>query len=411
MFARALTQRLKDLLTAMPAVFLRGARQVGKTTLAKQMVRDGMLDHYFSFDEPGVLASATEDPAGFVRALPSRAVLDEVQRVPAVMPLIKMRIDERRETGDLLLTGSADPLVLPHLAESLVGRIAPVTLMPLSQAEIEGVNTNWLEEALRGEAPSHAVVPADDLLARIVRGGYPEAVLRTDPVQRADWLSAYVDTLLARDVRQIAEVERLMEMPRLLQLLSAHTCHLLNVAGISRESGIPQTTLQRYLALLEALFLLWRVPAWYTNIGKRLLKTPKVMLNDTGLACHLLGIDAERLARDPILLGQLVENFVGLEILTQIGLTARRLRLYHFRTERGEEVDFVIEDADGTLVGVEVKASATVTAEHFKGLRLLQSVAGDRFRAGFVLYWGERTLPFGEGLWAQPVSALWSPRN
>lgn len=248
-----------------------------------------------------------------------------------------------------------------------------------------------------------------DLLFRIVRGGYPEAVRYVDARQRADWLSAYIDTVLARDVREIVDIERLWEMPRLLQLMASQACQSLNVAGISRDAGIPQTTLQRYLAVLEALFLLIRVPAWHTNLGKRLMKSPKLLINDTGLACTLLGVDEERLARDPLLLGRMVENFVGVELLKQIGFCSRRLRLHHFRTDRGEEVDFVVEDADGKLVGVEVKASATVSAEHFKGLRTLQQMVGTRLRAGIVLYWGEHLLPFGEGLWAQPISALWMP--
>jgi len=151
-----------------------------------------------------------------------------------------------------------------------------------------------------------------------------------------------------------------------------------------------------------------RIPAWYTSLGKRLLKSPKILLNDTGLACALLGCDEERLAHDPLLQGRLVENFVGMELLKQIGFSSRRLRLYHFRTDRGEGVDFVIEDAQGALVGIEVKSGATVHSEHFKGLRSLQRAAGNRFACGIVLYGGEHTLPFGEGLWAQPISALWA---
>ncbi|GIV17248.1 MAG: hypothetical protein KatS3mg022_2683 [Armatimonadota bacterium] len=239
-------------------------------------------------------------------------------------------------------------------------------------------------------------------------GGYPEAVLRSEPRHRTDWLLSYVDALLARDVREIADIERLTEVPRLLQLLAAQACQTLNVANLSRETGIPPSTLQRYLALLETLFLLVRIPAWYTSPGKRLLKSPKILLNDTGLACALLGGDEERLANDPLMQGRLVENFVGMELLKQIGFGSRRLRLHHFRTDRGEEVDFVIEDSQSALVGIEVKSGATVHSEHFKRLRSLQKLAGNRFVCGIVLYRGEHTLPFGEGLWAQPISALWT---
>lgn len=408
MFPRALVERIRHLLSTMPVVYLQGARQVGKTTLAKQLIQAGTMEHYFSFDDPAVLSAAGQDPVGFVRTLPLHTVLDEVQRVPAVMPVLKMRVDARRETGDLLLTGSANPLMLPHLSETLVGRMAIVTLMPLSQGEIEGREDRWIEKAFSGGLPLGDFPASHDLLSRVVRGGYPEAVLRADSRQRTDWLLSYVDTLLARDVREIADIERLTEVPRLLQLLAAQTCQTLNVANLSRETGVPQSTLQRYLALLETLFLLVRVPAWFTSIGKRLLKSPKTLLNDTGLACALLGIEEERLAHDPLLQRRMVENFVGMELLKQIGFSGRRVRLYHFRTDRGEEVDFVVEDADGALIGIEVKASATVHSEHFRGLRSLQKVAGNRFVCGIVLYWGEHTLPFGEGLWAQPISALWA---
>lgn len=408
MFPRTLHRQVVDLLSTMPVVYLQGARQVGKTTLARQLIQAGIMKHYFSFDDPAVLSAAGQDPVGFVRTLPLHTVLDEVQRAPAIMPLLKMRVDTHREAGDLLLTGSANPLMLPHLSETLVGRMAVITLMPLSQGEIEGGEDSWLERVFSNGLSTGNFPPPHDLLSRVVRGGYPEAVLRSEPRHRTDWLLSYVDTLLARDVREIADIERLTEVPRLLQLLAAHACQTLNVANLSRETGIPQSTLQRYLALLETLFLLVRIPAWYTSVGKRLLKSPKILLNDTGLACALLGCDEERLAHDPLLQGRLVENFVGTELLKQIGFSSRRLRLHHFRTDRGEEVDFVIEDAQSALVGIEVKSGATVHSEHFKGLRSLQKLAGNRFVCGIVLYRGEHTLPFGEGLWAQPISALWT---
>ncbi|MCL6475416.1 MAG: ATP-binding protein [Firmicutes bacterium] len=407
MFPRALANRVTELLQTMPAVLLQGARQVGKTTLAKQLIQTGVMQHYFSFDDPVLLSAATQDPVGFVRELPPRSVLDEVQRVLPVLPAIKLRIDAHREVGDLLLTGSANPMMLPRLSETLVGRMATVTLMPLTQGEIEGRQDRWVESLFSDDFSPRRFPRTSDLLERVERGGYPEAVLRSDARERVDWLAAYIDTLLARDVREIADIERLAEVPRLLQLLAAQACQTLNVAALSQQTGVPQTTLQRYLTLLETLFLWTRVPAWFANLGKRLLKSPKILVNDTGIACMLLGVDAVRLATDPLLQGRMVENFVGMELLKQIGFSRQRLRLYHFRTDRGEEVDFLIEAADGTLVGVEVKASATVNASHFKGLRTLQSLVGNSLRRGIVLYWGEQTVPFGEGLWAQPVSALW----
>ncbi|MER3474654.1 MAG: hypothetical protein C4335_11620 [Armatimonadota bacterium] len=409
MIARTLAERVRDSLRTMPAVFLQGARQVGKTTLARQLIAEGVMVHYVSFDDPIVLASVKSDPLTFVRNLPPRIVLDEVQGVPELLPLLRLRIDERREPGDLLLTGSATSLALSQVADTLVGRMAVLTLMPLSQGEIEGVREHWIERVFEGE-PSFcsSEISLSDLSARLVRGGYPAVVTCVDETARSEWLSAYLDTILARNVHQIADIERLVELPRLLRLLATGACQTLNVANLSRESGIPQATLNRYLAVLEALFLWIRVPAWYANLGKRLLKSPKVMLNDTGLLAMLVGADEKRLAQDPLLLGRMVENFVGMELLKQITFTPRRIQLYHFRTDRGEEVDFVLEDAGGTLVGVEVKATATIGRDAFRGLRVLKQMVGDKLRLGVVLYPGPHTLPFEDGFWVQPISALWS---
>lgn len=413
MLARNLTPRVQSLLKRMPVVFLQGARQVGKTTLAKQLIAEGVMERYLSFDDPVALSAARQDPAGFTQALNVRTVIDEVQRAPEILPLLKMRVDDHREPGMFLLTGSADPFALPQVSETLVGRMAVATMMPLSQGEIEGVQENWLDTLFNGHSPLQLRAPANplplkDLFERVSRGGFPEAVLSQDDSSRAEWLSAYIETLLARDARDLVDIERRTELPRLLHLLAAHTCQTLNIASLSRDTGIPQTTLQRYLTLFETLFIVTRAPAWYANLGKRLLKSPKWLLCDTGLASVLLGSDTERLRHDPILAGRLVENFVGMELLKQIGFTGRRIRLYHLRSDKGMEVDFVLEDEQGRLAGVEVKAGATVGSNDFRGLRALRDLLKDRFVGGVALYAGEHTLPFGEGIWAQPLSALWS---
>lgn len=408
MFERRLRERVERLLTTMPAVFLQGARQVGKTTLAKQLIEAGVLRDYVSFDDPLTVVAAQQDVLGFVRSLPQGVVIDEAQRVPEVMRTIKMRIDERREAGAFLLTGSANPLALPQIADALVGRVGLATLMPLSQGEIEGVRETWLERAFESEPTAMRYPAPDDLPERIVRGGYPEAVLRRDASARREWLLAYIDTLIARDVRNLGEVERLTALPQLLKLLTANPCQILNIANLSRELGVAQATLQRYLSLFEALFIVFRVPAWYANIGKRLLKSPKILLNDTGLATALLGVDADRLQQEPALLGKMLENFVGMELLKQIHFNGVRVQLLHFRTDKGHEVDFVLENERGQLIGVEVKAGATVSASDFRGLRALHQAVGERFVRGVLFYRGERALPFGEQLWATPISALWA---
>lgn len=381
---------------------------MGKTTLAKQLIGRGVLRDYLSMDDPLTAQAAREDPVGFVRSLPHGAVIDEVQRAPEIMPVLKMRIDEQRTAGMFLLTGSASPLALPQVADALVGRVGLVALTPLAQMEIAGEPYNWLEWAFEAEWQAARYPAADDLAERIARGGYPEAVLRPDADLRREWLLSYIDTLIARDVRALAEVERLGALPQILQLLAVNPCQIQNITNLSRELGVAQATIQKYLSLFETLFIVHRAPAWYANIGKRLLKAPKILLNDTGLACALLGYTATRLEQEPTLMGKLLENFVGAELLKLIACSGRRIQLYHLRTEKGAEVDFVLEDETGRLVGVECKLRATVSADDFRGLRWLQSSVGERFVRGVVFYRGERALPFGANLWAVPISVLWS---
>lgn len=412
MFSRCIESRVERLLGSMPAVFLQGARQVGKTTLAKQLIAKGVLRDYLSMDDPITAQAARQDPVGFVRSLQRGAVIDEVQRAPELMPVLKMRIDEEREAGMFLLTGSASPLALPQVADALVGRVGLIALTPLAQMEMESAEQNWLESAFGAEWQAVRYPPADDLAERIARGGYPEAVLRPDADLRREWLLSYIDTLIARDVRALAEIERLGALPQILQLLAANPCQIQNIANLSRELGVAQATIQKYLSLFETLFIVQRAPAWFANIGKRLLKAPKILLNDTGLACALLGYNATRLEQEPTITGKLLENFVGAELQKLIACSGKRIQLYHLRTEKGAEVDFVLEDETGRLVGVECKLRATVSADDFRGLRWLQEATGERFTRGVAFYRGERALPFGDKLWAMPISALWqSPHS
>lgn len=405
-FERWLTERVVSLMSAFPVVMLQGARQVGKTTLAQQLITRGYLKHYYSFDDPATLEAAASDPAGFIETLPPGSVLDEAQRVPEVLLPLKARIDREREVGQFVLTGSANPIARFRMGEPLVGRMGAVTLYPLSQGEQVGKCERWLEQALQGQI-LHVEAEQDNLWERVVKGGYPNAVLAPAPQARTEWLNGYLDTLLTREVRELAEGQQVSELVLLTRLLAANSAQLLNQASLSRECGIPQTTLRRYVSLLEAMFLLTRVPAWYTNISQRLLKTPKILLNDTGITCALLDVDENRLLQDPLLRGRMLESFVGMELLKQIEFTAQRVRLSHFRTASGHEVDFVLEKASGEVVGVEVKASSRLDADDFRGLRFLQSVVRERWQVGVVFYTGTKTLPFGERLWAQPVNALW----
>jgi len=320
---------------------------------------------------------------------------------------IKATVDRNRSPGRFLLTGSANVLVLPRLSDSLAGRMEVLTLWPFSEGELADTQSSFIDAAFAASLPSRGGT-AGDIFSRILRGGFPPAVERADPERRKAWFGSYILTILERDVREIAQVDNLAALSRVLALIAGRVGSLVNFAEVARNLAIPQTTLKRYFALLEATFLARLISPWSTNLGKRLIKTPKLYLNDTGLASSLLGLTAERLRQESVLRGGLLENFVAMELLKQTGWSAAKTQLFHFRTASGQEVDFLLESDAGRIVGVEVKASATVTGHDFNGLRALAEMAGSRFHRGIVLYTGSETVPFTANLYALPVDALWN---
>jgi len=406
---RTLRGAIRASLADSPVVFLQGARQTGKSTLVKSLI-EGTAARYLTLDDATILAAAGGDPKGFIGGFDGPVVLDEVQRAPGLALAIKAAVDADRRPGRFLLTGSANPLVLPRFADSLAGRMELHTLWPLSQGEMAGRSEGFIDALFdkRFALPAAGGEPWARLVPRLVRGGYPEMLRRDEAGRRAAWFGSYVTTILQRDVRDISNVQDLSQMPRLLALMASRAASLLDYADLARNLSMPQTTLKRYAALLETTFLVHTLPAWFTNIGKRLAKAPKVLLNDTGLLTHLLGADESRLVADPTLGGGVLENFVAVELVKQRGWSKVRPNLYHFRTHNGDEVDVVLEDAAGRIVGIEVKASATIDGSHFKGLKVLAEAAGDRFVRGVVLSTAAAAVPFGKNLFALPVSALWS---
>ena len=407
MVRRNITRSVELALADTPVVLLNGARQTGKSTLIKALA-SASGHRYLTLDDPAVAAAATADPSGFLTGLSGRVVIDEVQRVPELFPVIKLAVDENRVPGRFLLTGSANVLTLPRLSESLAGRMEVIPLYPFSAGEIEGRAESFVSRLFRGDPVGEATRETrDSLLNRVVAGGYPEAVERRDPERRAAWFASYTATILQRDVRDLARVDVLRSLPHLLQVLAARTSGLLNQADIARDAGLSYTTLLRHLALLETVFLVQLVPAWSRNLGTRLVKSPKLHLVDTGLAAYLLGADAERLMRDVALRGRLVESWVVGELRKQLSWNSPRTRLYHFRTATGREVDVVLEAPDGAVVALEVKSGATVRPDDFAALATLRQELGDSFRAGVVLYLGEASVPFGDRLWALPLPTLW----
>jgi uncharacterized protein len=412
MYSRFISKPLRETLAATRVVLLNGARQTGKSTLVQQVAQE-RGGRYITLDDAAVLGLARSDPAALVRGASGLTVIDEVQHAPGLFPEIKMEVDRAQRPGQFLLTGSADVLLLPSVSESLAGRMEILSLKPLSQDEILGRPALFVEALFGQEQWQVASMSVEraDICRRIVAGGFPEPLGRESEQRRAAWFKAYITSLLQRDVRDLANIEGLTDMPRLLSLLAARVGGLMNMAEISRTAGIPHTTLRRYLSLLEMTFILQPLPAWSGNLGKRLARSPKIHLVDTGLAAHLRGeADVERLVLSPSL-GPLLESFVLQELRKQLDWSATGGAAYHYRTTAGQEVDMVLESPGLGVVGIEVKASAVVTSGDFRGLRSLKEAAGSSFVRGVVVYLGDKILSFGDSLWAVPVSRIWEEEH
>lgn len=404
---RFVLPRLTEALADTPVVLVHGPRQCGKTTLARTVAEKAGYG-YASFDDDVLRASAQTDPAGFVAGLPQKAVLDEVQRVPELFTALKAAVDRDRQAGRFILTGSANVLLVPRLADSLAGRMEILRLHPLAQAELAGTPAGFLD-ALFGDGFKVGAMArlGNELAERIAAGGYPAALARSSPRRRAAWYRDYIETLVQRDVRDMARIGALDALARLLTLAAGQTAHLLNVTDLAAPFQLSRPTIRDYVTLLGRVFLLEELPPWHSNRLSRLIKTPKLHLGDTGLACALLGLDAASLTADRPLLGQLLETFVYQELRREASWRDDSMAFHHFRDKDGVEVDIVIEGSGQRVAGVEVKAAATVTTSDFRGLRKLKESAGKRFAGGVVLYDGEAVAPFGDRMFAVPLRRLW----
>ena len=405
-YPRFAARRLAEALEDNPVVLIHGPRQCGKTTLARAIGTPIGYD-YVSFDDPITLGAASADPAGFVADLGERTILDEVQRVPSIFMALKVAVDRKRTPGRFLLTGSANVLLVPKLSDSLAGRMEILRLHPLAQSELAATESKFLDLVFEGAfkfSTSQRLGP--ELAERIVTGGFPAAIARKTQLRRAAWYRNYIETIIQRDVQDLGRIDSLEALPRLLALAAGQTSRLLNTSDLAASFHLTRPTIRDYTTLLERVFLLDELQPWYTNRLNRLVKTPKLHFGDTGLACSLLDLDAADLWKDRPLLGQILETFVYQELRRQSDWGDRPVGFFHFRDRNGVEVDFVLER--GTeLAGIEVKASATVTASDFKGLRKLQEAVGSRFTAGIVLHDGETCASFGDRCFAVPIRRLW----
>ncbi len=409
MINRHIVPEVIEALSDTPVVFVKGARQVGKTTLVKSLAGRQRQLQYFTLDNAAVLAAAQNDPTGFIRGLEGAVIIDEAQKVPGLFPAIKEAVDADRRPGRFIVTGSSNILTSMKIADSLAGRMEVLTLGPLAQRELEGTEGSFID-LLFGQWGGRPVLDEqtrEQAYAKVLAGGYPEPVARISERRRGAWFDSYVSAIIERDVRDIANIQDVGAMLRLLKILASRSASLLNYSELSRSLSLPQSTLKRYIWILESLFIIYELPAWSANLGKRLVKSPKLMFNDTGLSSNLLGFNLKRALNEPHITGNLLENFVVSELHKQMGWSDTQAALFHYRESSGKEVDVVLENRDGAVIGVEVKSAFSVSASDFSGLRTLRESLKERFVRGVVIYLGSDIIPFAENLHAVPLSMLW----
>ncbi len=409
---RHIDSEVRDILASSRAGAILGPRQAGKSTLAKELQRSGVVPHYYNLDKEANRRVASEDPDGFIADIDKPAVVDEVQRAPGLLLAIKAAVDASNARGQFLITGSANVLASRAVADALPGRVEYVNLWPLSQGEIEGHRETFIDRLLAGSPPRLSGEP-DGRAAhaeRVVRGGYPDARRRTDR-QRGRFFESYVQAIVSRDLAAVGSVRVAPDtLAQLLRLLAARSGNLVSFNRLAKELELDGKTVKAHTAMLEELFLVRRLRPWSRNIGSRHVKTPKLYLTDTGLMSALIEVDARRYAAvdQGELAGMLLETFVLMELVKQSTWASARTELYFYRDARQREVDVVIESMGGDVSGVEVKAAASLSGSDSAGLRFLRDKLGTRFTAGVVLYAGSDTLHLDDRIWAVPIAGLWA---
>jgi hypothetical protein len=400
MINRTILKDLQEALAVFPVVLLCGARQVGKSTLVLSL-----CEHYITLDDITQLDGARADPKRFIQDLPRPIVIDEIQKAPELLPAIKEEVDRKRKNGDFLLTGSANLLGYKKVTESLAGRMGVMELLPLSCREMANrADANLADDLFSAEWPNNKTPQSSNLLLdSLLQGGYPELQRIHTQRGRNLWFSSYVSTYIERDVRDIGELRHIDRFIHLLNILAPRSATLLNKAELSRTAGIEQKTLTNYLSLLEMVFQIKRIQPYSANLGKRFVKSPKLFFTDSGVLCHLLGLNSKEILRNSSYYGAILETFVFTELLKAVQYSESPTRLWHYRTSDQHEIDLLIE-RDGKVIPVEIKAAKTVRKKDFKHIEDLQS-RNSTVKNGVIFYQGEQLVPFGKN-YAMPIPML-----
>ncbi len=411
MIRRYLQNSILESLKYFPVVLLTGARQVGKSTLAQTLIETSWKAKYFTLDERLTLDAALKDPDGFIEGLPSPVVIDEVQRAPDLLRAIKKRVDNQRRPGQYLLTGSANIMTLTTVSETLTGRIALHTLYPFSWPELLGkpipkmleelFKGNDLRKFIRNYFKTTVKGYKQGLIEIILRGGYPIPALMESDQARRQWFSSYRQTYIERDLLNIRSIEHLPDFNRLLTLAALRTGRLLNLSDLSRETGLPFTTLRRYMNLLEVTYQIFLLKPYYPHPGKRVVKTPKLYFNDTGMACHLIGVNSWDELENQVNAGPMVETWVASELIKLLPLLNHQFELYFWRTHTGHKVDFLIGKTR-KWVAIEVKWGHRIDEWDIKNLNRLAEELKERLLFSIILYSGDEIVPLNPKTVAMP---------
>ena len=413
---------LRSCLEDTPVVIVTGPRQAGKTTLVQHLMETGTSaaarGSYITLDDANILNIARQDPIGLLRSQSRPVIIDEIQCAPELIRTVKLLVDEERQPGSFILTGSADLMSLPTLADSLAGRAEFVTLYPFNLEELAKQDLSGMSYITNGvfrpqfwrDLPQQIPVTAVegmDITSIIQQGGYPEPLNRA-PQRRASWHKSYIKAIIQRDITAVVQLKKLDELEQLLQLLAGLSSETLNYARLANAVQMDIKTVQKYICALENLYIIRRIPGWHRNELKRVIKQPKLHFVDTGLLCALRSIKQADLQSNPNLMGSLMETWVCSELLKGIAADDTDLRLFHYRDSDKREVDFIITDGRDRATGIEIKSGMTINASMFAALNKL--IASGSIQQGIILYNGDRVLPYSDQLAAIPAQLFFNSR-